>query len=93
MSSKKKLKKVGLAMRITMAQKEPNTLSLTKQCKLLSIGRTSIYYTPQTSSINKLFMDSIYELFTEDPARGTRRLRAALKRRFNLQVAQVRYVA
>jgi putative transposase len=75
-------------MRIGMVERENRTLTLTRQCRLLSIGRTSIYYTPQTSERNKLLMDRIDELFTDDPTRGTRRLRAALKRQFELDVGR-----
>ncbi len=71
-----------------MIQRDGDVPTLTKQCALLSIGRTSIYYTPQTSPMNKLLMDRIDELFTEDPARGTRRLQAALKRQFSLDVGR-----
>ena len=68
-----------------MVDAEHPQLSLTKQCGLLSISRTSIYYTPQTSPRNKELMDRIDELFTEDPTRGTRRLKAALRKRFDLE--------
>jgi len=75
-------------MRTEMVERENSKLTLTKQCELLSIGRTSIYYTPQTNPANKLLMDRIDELFTDDPTRGTRRLRAALKRQFELDVGR-----
>mgnify|MGYP000471755845 CR=1 FL=1 len=71
-----------------MADREHQSLSLTKQCELLSISRTSIYYTPQTSPRNKLLMDRIDQLFTEDPSRGTRRLCAALCKQFALHVGR-----
>jgi len=71
-----------------MINKNNSQMTLTRQCELLSIGRTSIYYTPQTSPLNKLYMDRIDELFTEDPTRGTRRLSAALKRCFGLTVGR-----
>lgn len=71
-----------------MIDREQPALSLTKQCELLSIGRTSLYYTPQTSPRNKELMDRIDELFTEDPTRGTRRLKAALRKRFDLVVGR-----
>lgn len=71
-----------------MVDRKNSGLTLTKQCSLLTIGRTSIYYNPQTSPRNKQLMDRIDELFTEDPTRGTRRLQAALKRRFDLDVGR-----
>lgn len=75
-------------MRTEMVERENTPLTLTRQCALLSITRTSIYYTPQTSERNKLLMDRIDELFTEDPTRGTRRLRAALKRQFGTEIGR-----
>ncbi len=73
-------------MRAKMADSTSEDLTLKRQCSLLSICRTSIYYTPQTSPMNKLLMDRIDELFTDDPTRGTRRLRAAMRRQFGLEV-------
>lgn len=67
---------------------EHPVLSLRQQCLLLGIGRTSIYYTPQTSDHNKQLMDRIDELFTEDLTRGTRRLSAVLRIRFGLEVGR-----
>jgi putative transposase len=75
-------------MRTEMVERENKSLTLTRQCALLSITRTSIYYTPQTSERNKLLMDRIDELFTEDPTRGTRRLRAALRRQYGIEVGR-----
>ena len=75
-------------MRADMDETDNKQMSLTRQCSLLSIDRTSIYYTAQTSPLNKLYMDRIDELFTEDPSRGTRRLSMALKRRFGLSVGR-----
>lgn len=67
---------------------EKKGMTLKRQCKLLSIGRTSLYYTSQTSYANKRLMDMIDVLFTEDPTRGTRRLCAALWNRFNLSAGR-----
>jgi putative transposase len=75
-------------MRTEMVERENTSLTLTRQCALLSITRTSIYYTPQTSERNKLLMDRIDELFTEDPTRGTRRLQAALKRQYGIGIGR-----
>lgn len=70
-------------MRYTMVDKE-SQIPLTRQCKLLSIGRTSIYYRPGVSERNIELMNRMDELFTEDPTRGTRRLSHALWKRFGL---------
>jgi putative transposase len=56
-------------------------LSLSRQCRLLLIGRTSCYYKPCISKADLELMRQIDELFTEDPTRGTRRICAVLKKR------------
>jgi putative transposase len=71
-----------------MVDQESELMSITKQCDLLSIGRTSIYYTPQTSERNKKLMDLIDVLFTEDPTRGTRRMRGALLKQYHIDVGR-----
>lgn len=53
-------------------------LSLARQCRLLSLGRTTLYYHPTLSSRTLQLMKRIDELFTEDPTRGTRRMCAVL---------------
>lgn len=53
-------------------------LSISRQCLLMGLSRHSFYYSPSISSHNLCLMGLIDKLFTEDPTRGTRRLRAAL---------------
>jgi putative transposase len=55
-------------------------ISLTRQCSLLMVGRTSIYYKPFISEATLELVRHIDELYTEDPTRGTRRMCAALQR-------------
>lgn len=73
-----------------MVDRDGAEMTLSRQCALLSVGRTSIYYTPQTSPVNRMLMDRIDELFTDDPTRGTRRLRAALRIQFGLHVGRAK---
>ena len=70
-------------MRQAMANSDEE-ISLVRQCELLSIGRTSIYYRPGVSPRNIELMHRVDELFTEDPTRGTRRISHALWKRFGL---------
>jgi putative transposase len=63
-------------------------VSLSRQCRLLSIGRSSIYYHPTVSAANLALMKLIDELYTEDPTRGTRRLSAVLHKRHGLRVGR-----
>ena len=62
--------------------------SLNHQCQLLSVSRNRLYYRPHMSERNLDLMHRIDELYTEDPTRGTRRLSAALFRRFELKAGR-----
>jgi putative transposase len=75
-------------MRTKMVEKESESMTIKRQCTLLSVSRTSIYYTPAINDHDKVLMDRIDELFTEDPTRGTRRIRAALNRKFGINIGR-----
>ena len=74
-------------MRLKIIDKK-DKLSVSRQCKLLSVSRNKIYYNPKMSKHNLKLMRRIDELYTEDPTRGTRRLRAVLYRRFNIKIGR-----
>ncbi len=74
-------------MRRTMIDNQDD-ISVSHQCELLSVTRTSIYYHPKISPTNILLMHRIDELYTEDPTRGTRRISNALRKRFNLHAGR-----
>jgi putative transposase len=63
-------------------------MAICRQCELLNIGRTSIYYRPQISPKKLELMNRIDELYTEDPTRGTRRISNALWKQFSLQAGR-----
>lgn len=63
-------------------------VTLSRQCELLSIGRTSIYYESGCSQKNIELMHRMDELYTEDPTRGTRRLSNGLRKRFGLHAGR-----
>ena len=57
------------------------TLSLSRQCRLLSIGRSSLYYEPTGESAETLaLMRRIDELFLKHPFYGARRMALHLRR-------------
>jgi putative transposase len=70
-------------MKLAMINKREG-ISLSRQCALLNIGRTSLYYHPRLSPLKLELMNRIDELYTEDPTRGTRRISNALRKRFSL---------
>ena len=63
-------------------------MSLSHQCQLLSVSRNRLYYNPCISENNLDLMHRIDELYTEDPTRGTRRLKGALFKRFHVKVGR-----
>jgi len=66
-------------------------LSVRRQCELLKICRSIIYYLPKgESEENLLLMREIDGLHMEDPSAGSRRMRAYLNRRGFGQVARSR---
>jgi putative transposase len=62
-----------------MIRKENTDLSLTRQCKLLKISRSSIYYTPVGMNAETLkLMHEIDRVFTKYPFFGSRQIAAYL---------------
>nr|WP_083903077.1 IS3 family transposase [Octadecabacter antarcticus] len=62
-----------------MIRKENTKLSLTRQCKLLKISRSSIYYTPVGVNAETLkLMHEIDRIFTKYPFFGSRQIAAYL---------------
>jgi putative transposase len=54
--------------------------SITQQCKMLGIQRSGVYYKPAKASDRDLEIMKVMDtLYTEDPARGTRRYRDDLR--------------
>jgi putative transposase len=69
------------AERKTLIRKEHSALSLTRQCKLLKISRSSLYYTPVGINAETLkLMNEIDRVFTKYPFFGSRQIAAYLPR-------------
>ena len=63
------------AERRAMVTRPHPGLSLSRQCRLLSIGRSSLYYTPKGESVESLaLMQRIDELFLKHPFYGARQM-------------------
>ena len=70
---------MSLSERREMIRKDNTDLSLTRQCKLLKISRSSIYYTPvgfDQATID--LMHEIDRIFTKYPFFGSRQIAAYL---------------
>lgn len=64
-----------------MINRSHTDLSLTRQCKLLKIGRSSLYYTPVGIDTQILrLMNEIDRVFTKYPFFGSRQIAAYLPR-------------
>ena len=73
------LKAMSPSERREMIRKDNTKLSLTRQCKLLKISRSSIYYTPVGMNAETLkLMHEIDRVFTKYPFFGSRQIAAYL---------------
>ena len=62
-----------------MIRKDNTDLSLTRQCKLLKVSRSSSYYTPVGMNVETLkLMHEIDRVFTKYPFFGSRQIAAYL---------------
>ncbi len=69
------------AERRAMVERDHPALSLSRQCRLLSIGRSSLYYTSRGESAETLaLMRRIDELFLKYPFYGARQMVRHLRR-------------
>ena len=67
------------------------SLSVSAQCSLFSISRGYFYYKPvELSDFDLDLLKKLDELYTDDPCRGTRRMRGALRKRYGLKVGRDR---
>ncbi len=70
------------ARRRQMVDREHPKLPIMRQCALLGVSRSSVYYRPRTASEEDLFlMGEIDRQYLETPFYGSRRMRAWLERR------------
>ena len=80
--------------RKAMINRDHTDLSLTSQCKLLKISRSSLYYTPVGVNAETLeLMNEIDRVFTKYPFFGSRQIAAYLPRnRFHASRHRVRHL-
>ena len=70
------------AQRRQMVDREHPSLSLVRQCALLGVSRSSLYYRPRAASEEDLsLMGEIDRQYLETPFYGSRRIKAWLERR------------
>lgn len=84
---------IPMAQRKELIDRDSNGMSICKQCELLEIPRSTLYYTPSKSysEIDLEMMQLLDELYLEDPTRGTRRMSKELcKKGFKIGRGHVR---
>lgn len=80
-----------MAERRAVVAQEPGGLSITRQCSLLGIARSSCYYRPVPPTQPWLsLLAAVDRLYTENPFYGGRRLRAVLARDHGIRVGRRR---
>ncbi len=75
------LSQTGVEQRKALVEREHEELSLVRQCQLLGISRSSLYYRAKAVSDSELeLLRRLDELYLEMPFYGSRRMTAQLKR-------------
>lgn len=73
---------IPLDLRKELIDSGKGPLSISKQCELLSVARSTLYYTPSKVNTEDLqVMEELDWLYQEDPTRGTRRMAKELKKK------------
>jgi putative transposase len=71
-----------------MIDKDHADLSVIKQCQLLNVNRSGLYYKPaQTSRLNLELMRSIDEHYLDHPYKGARRMHVWLTKDLGYNVS------
>ena len=69
------------AQRRELVDRQHRSLSMVRQCALLSVSRSSLYYRPKETSQQDLFlMRELDRQYLETPFYGSRRMKASLER-------------
>lgn len=77
----KKASMIFLTDRKTMIDREDKVLSICNQCMLLSMSRSTQYYTPCKANDKDLaLIKGLDILYMDDPSRGTRRMAKELNK-------------
>jgi putative transposase len=66
----KKLKSLGLNEKQSLVESKLKTISITRQCELLELNRSSLYYKPVLNRKEKILKEKINSIFEEIPIYG-----------------------
>ena len=68
-----KLNSLDISNKRSLVDSKLKEISMARQCELLKINRSMLYYKPKVMSLyNKRIMDRIDEIYTESPEYGYR---------------------
>ena len=73
----KKVGSLGLINKISLVEPEL-PISLTRQCSLLNINRTTIYYEHSEKKLDRIILNLMDEIYTDSPYYGYRRIHQVL---------------
>lgn len=72
---------IPLKIRKELIETNDSQMSICRQCELLNVSRSTLYYTPsKVSDKNLEIMQKLDMLYLEDPTRGTRRMCKELRK-------------
>lgn len=70
-----------------VVRKDPE-LTITRQCELLGIARSTASYVPRVSGRKLDIMAYMDEIYTDDPSSGQRKIKAALEERYGIKAGR-----
>ena len=72
---------IPLEIRKELIDRDEGSMSICYQCEMLSVARSTLYYTPSKADDKDLkMMEELDRLYLEDPTRGTRRMTKELRK-------------
>ena len=74
-----KLKGLDLSNKKELIESEPKELSIVKQCELLGLSRSAIYYEPTINKNKLAIKEEIKSIFAEIPIYGAKKVHCQLK--------------
>jgi putative transposase len=87
--AQKKTRLANLEERRTWVDLEDNVLSVRRQCELLGLSRSGLYYEPRPeSALNLDLMNRIDRIYTAHPFYGSRRIETCLERELDRPVSR-----
>ena len=73
----KKVGSLGLINKISLVEPEL-PISITRQCSLLNVNRTTIYYEHSEKKLDRIILNRMDEIYTDSPYYGYRRIHQVL---------------